>query len=393
MGDTPSSGHIYQTTQVLDNSELIQLIDKYLNGTASQLEEQMLVNFFDSYQEEKAWDETVLGPKPAMEQKLLAKIHQRLGKEKPAPRILLYRKFAAAAILILMLSGAAYLYLRSPGKRTEIAQVKPFKDIAPASGKAILTLSDGKEVLLDDVAAGKVSAGAIKTGNGKLEYRNTDQNMELSAATVYNTLTTPRGGQHYIRLADGTQAWLNAASSISFPVAFTGGGPRIVKITGEVYFEVAKDASRPFHVQYGDVDIQVLGTHFNVNAYSDEIFSKTTLLEGAVNISRAGQHLLLQPGQQAEAGSTTFSKNPNPDLEEVMAWRNGIFQLAGADVAEIMRQISRWYDIDIVYQGTVPQGHLVGDIPRTMTLSNVLEGLKLSGIHTKVEAGKIIVLP
>jgi len=205
-------------------------------------------------------------------------------------------------------------------------------------------------------------------------------------------LSTPRAAQYQLVLPDGSKVWLNAASSIHYPTAFAG-KERKVEITGEAYFEVAQDARLPFIVKTNGMEVKVLGTHFNVNAYEDEAMVRTTLLEGAVLMTKDAATALLQPGEQAQltkAGDLKLVHNA--DIAEAVAWKNGLFQLNSADVPAIMRQMARWYDVEIVYEEGVPDGHISGKVPRGMNLSQVLEIFEVSGVHFKIEGRKIIVL-
>lgn len=363
------------------------LVDKYLNGQADETEKKVLLEYInrmnntntrEEYTEAEVEDITA-----AMYPHLMAEIAGEQAKVITIKHKWFLR-VSVAAVFLLIATGGHWLmnHHRLPVPPSQIAQ----KDIIPGTNKAILRLANGKQILLEESAIGKISETAIKTSDGKLVYQ------QKAVAVSFNTLVTPRGGQHYVRLADGTEVWLNAASSITFPTAFTG-KTRVVTITGEVYFEVAKDKTRPFHVQYNDMDITVLGTHFNVMAYNDETSVKTTLLEGSLKVSRGYEEVLLQPGQQAELNNSELKKIANASMEETMAWRNGIFLLNSADVSTVMRQVSRWYNVEVVYKGGIPEGHLVGDIPRTMPLSKILEGLRMSGISCEIQGRKIIVTP
>jgi transmembrane sensor len=324
--------------------------------------------------------------------------------EIPIPSVHLVRRtrwWAAAAILILATTGG-YLWINRPQKElVKTADWHPAEhDIAPGGNKAILTLANGQNIILDSVHNGKLSlqgnASVNKTNSDKLVYIS----MEDSTGTdlVYNILTTPRGGQYQIVLQDGTNAWLNAASSITYPTTFTG-KERKVEITGEVYFEVAKNMNMPFKVVLpGNEEVEVLGTHFNINAYNDEVAVKTTLLEGSVKVIKDKTTTLLVPGQQAQflnftsdAGSMKVVKNA--DLEEVMAWKNGSFRLTSTDIPTIMRQVARWYDVEIVYEKGVPPGHITGEVPRNTSLSKVLDVFETSGVHFSIEGKKIIIKP
>jgi ferric-dicitrate binding protein FerR (iron transport regulator) len=231
----------------------------------------------------------------------------------------------------------------------------------------------------------------VKQSNGQLAYNT--QN-EKPTEVLYNTLTTPRGGQYQLVLPDGSKVWLNAASAISYPTAFTG-SERKVEIKGEAYFEIAKNTAMPFIVKVNDAQVQVLGTHFNINAYSDEDAIKTTLLEGAVKVTKDAASTLLKPGQQAILGrsSNEIRVQENTDLDAVLAWKNGYFSFNQTDLATIMRQIARWYDVDIVYSDKVPERRFGGEIPRNTNAAEVLKMLEESKVHFRIEGRKVIVLP
>jgi ferric-dicitrate binding protein FerR (iron transport regulator) len=207
----------------------------------------------------------------------------------------------------------------------------------------------------------------------------------------YNTLSTPRGGQYQLVLPDGSKVWLNASSSIHFPTAFAG-HERNVELTGEAYFEIAKNKQKPFHVNVNGMQVEVLGTHFNVNAYGDEGAIKTSLLEGSVKIKKGNISGLLKPGQQGVLKkNSTDLEIKNADMNEAIAWKNGLFEFDGADIKSIMREIGRWYDVDVVYAGKVPDRRFEGKISRDAQLSDVLKILALSNVKFSVEGKKIIV--
>jgi transmembrane sensor len=194
-------------------------------------------------------------------------------------------------------------------------------------------------------------------------------------------------------LSDGTDVWLNAASSITFPTAFTG-KERKVTVTGEVYFEVAKNKAKPFKVIANEAEIQVFGTHFNVNAYADEPATQTTLLEGSVKITRGSSTAMLEPGQQATLNkSGQMSIVEDADIEMVMAWKNGFTSFKSADIQSIMRQVSRWYNVDVYYEGNIPERKFTGDISRNANLSQLLRLLEVSKIHFTIEKNRLTVIP
>ena len=311
----------------------------------------------------------------------------------PVLRRMRFSRLAAACILGLVLSVTAYFLFRPISKETDVAITSSnvTHDVLPGKDKAVLLMADGSEILLDNTANGDLngnqSAKVIKE-NGLLTYQSNND----TTVTEYNTINTPRGGQYRLVLADGTKVWLNAASSLRFPASFTG-DKREVVLTGEGYFEVAKDASKPFFVQSGEMNVQVLGTHFNINAYGDEAALETTLLEGSVKVSSPGGVRTLAPGQQARIKEQTVQLVKDVDVEGVVAWKNGLFQLNSVDITTIMKQLSRWYDVEVKYEGEIPVAHISGKMSRALNLSQVLKVLEYSGIHCKIEGRTLVVLP
>jgi len=318
-------------------------------------------------------------------------------------------KWVAAASVILLVAGVLFLGHRSTPSKTAGNTLSA--DIPPGSNKAVLTLANGSTILLDSAHTGTLAqqgnAAVVKTDSGKLAYRVVAGNKPTAIA--YNELATPRGGQYQLVLPDGTKVWLNAASSIRYPTAFTG-SERKVEVTGEAYFEVHKNASQPFKVSFpGKEVIEVLGTSFNVNAYKDEAAMKTTLLDGSirvvedplvgVNTNKGKISVVLKPGQQAQlvVGANTNNGDGlkmvrDVDVKQVVAWKNGQFQLGATDFSALMRQISRWYDVDIVYEGQVPEKKFGGSINRNVNLSRLREVLHDYGIETGMEGQKLIIM-
>ena len=305
------------------------------------------------------------------------------------------RLVAAASILILITTGAYFWFSNNLKKeiiKTEIASKQVKNDIAPGTNKAVLTLGDGSTLILDDahkgIIADQSNTKVVKLNDGQLAY-----NAVKSKPTqiLYNTITTPRGGQYKLVLPDGSKVLLNAASSIHFPVAFIG-KERKVDITGEVYFEVTKNKSLPFKVSVNNMNIEVLGTHFNVMAYDNESLIKTTLLEGAVKVSKGNTQAMLSPGEQAQLdtqGKIKVDKSVN--INEAVAWMNGWFVFNATDIEDIMRQISRWYDVDVVYDGSISKETFTGMVNRNSNVSQVLKIMEQAGIKFKIEGRKIIV--
>lgn len=303
--------------------------------------------------------------------------------------------WVAASVLILLAEGAVVMLDINANRKEQHAQAT-IQDIAPGSNKAILTLGNGATIRLDSAGSQLIQQGdvTVRQTGAQLTYDVQGSNAGLT----YNTLTTPRGGQFRVQLPDGTLVWLNAASSLRYPTAFAG-KERTVEISGEAYFEVAAAAGRPFMVKIGETAaVEVLGTSFNVNAYPDETGIHTTLLKGAVRVAtlHTGAHALLQPGQQAqiagsqpEAGIKIIS---NANISQIMAWKNGLFNFENAGLQEVMRQLARWYDLQVVYENGVPDMYFEGEMSREMSLSQVLAGLQQTGVRFRIEEGRRLVV-
>ena len=303
-------------------------------------------------------------------------------------------KAAAAALIISIFGVAAHYYLITPKQKTLAkSQVHLKSEIVPGVNKAVLTLSDGSNVILDDVNNVQVaSQGGMqitKLANGQLLYKKIS---ELHTKVVYNTLTTPRGGQYTIILPDGSQVWLNAASSITYPTFFSD-SERRVELTGEAYFEIAHNAKKPFKVTFNGLEVKVLGTHFNINSYKEEKTSNTTLIEGSVSISKGDANVILKSGDQAQVGnSDKITVIDNVDVNNILAWKNGYFSFDKSDLKLIMRQISRWYDVDISFEGELPKRVFYGKINRNSNISDVLKILHECKVDFRFEGRKLIVL-
>lgn len=310
--------------------------------------------------------------------------------------------YAAAAIIILFVASTAILKLVDKKSIDQVATAIEVQDIQPGGDKATLTLADGKVILLDSAANGILTkqgnAQVVKLNNGQLVYNTSGE----SAKSLYNKVSTPRGGQYSLVLADGTRVWLNAESSLRFPAAFTG-NERRVELIGEAYFEVEKNASMPFKVMIqGKGEIEVLGTRFNVNSYSDESSVKTTLLEGKVKITPVEGNVVnkkfatyLSPDHQATISSNgEVSVEAVTNADNIIAWKNGKFNFGeGADITDIMRQVSRWYDVDVEYQGAV-NARIGGVISRDVSVSKVLDMLEMTGaLKFEIQGRKVIVKP
>ena len=336
---------------------------------------------------------------------ILAKLEARLplvlagNKQHSASVVSIFRRKwfrYAAAIIILLGIGLFFITSGKQGnsEKPTIAR-STGADIEPGKQGAILTLIDGSKMLLDSLGNGVVTTQngtKVLLQNGQLIYKTGNSSK---AAIGYNTMATPKGRQFQLVLPDGSKVWLNAASSIKYPTVFTG-NERKIEVTGEAYFEVVKDPASPFRVKVSDeTEVEVLGTHFNVNSYKNEESINTTLLEGSVSVKNSSGKLILQPGQQARvAGNEKIKLFAEVDVEKVMAWKNGVFNFEDATLEEVMRQLERWYDIDVVYEKNIPRLEFYGKMGRDLSLATVLRGLEKSNVHFRIEEGrKLVVLP
>jgi len=267
---------------------------------------------------------------------------------------------------------------------------------APDKSKATLTLAGGQQILLDQAQSGTLATEngmrVVKEKDGQLAYERTGAS---NMPTAYNTLNNPRGSRVVtLTLPDGTRVWMNAGTSLTYPTAFAA-NERKVALTGEAYFEVAKDPRKPFSVHFVSAgregNVEVLGTHFNINAYDDEPAVNTTLLEGAVKVKSELGNIILKPGEQASLSHSSQTSHPIP-VQTVMAWKNGLFDYKRSDITEVLRDAARWYDIDIVYAGNRPNDTFTGGIDRTATLTELLTILQMTGVRFKLEGRKLIVL-
>jgi transmembrane sensor len=390
----------------MTKDDFIKLYEKNLTGDCTPEEKKMLEEYDDGFSlKEVSWDEELLGPKEEIAEAMYVPIQAGMTAAGQARVRRIFRmriRVAAAAILLPLVLGGVYLWSRH-GPDTGNAVTSSLKDrfkndVRPGGDKAILTLANGSSIALDSSGKGLLArqgnASVVKTNNGQLSYV-VDRAVE--APVSYNTISTPRGGQYEVVLPDGSKAWLNAASSLRFPTAFTG-RERRVELTGEGYFEIAKDASRPFKVaitgRAGAPEIEVLGTEFNVMAYADETSVNTTLVSGSVKLKNADQAWLLKPGQQARLKTDgAVNLDESADVDAATAWKNGRFELNG-NIKDVMRQIARWYDVQVKYEGNVSDKALGGAISRKANVSEILKIFEMTGsIHFIIDGKTITVEP
>ena len=386
----------------MQQGEFLQLIDKYLAGQATAADKEQLLNFFESFQgDTDEWDEIVLGVKQELEDRMLSNIRQAIvepvaNKGPKVIRLHFFRNVAAAVILLAVSGTAVYHWCIKHEQQQLAVQNKAVvkHDVDPGDNRAVLTLANGSKLILDSAKIGLLNQSGNtsinKTQDGQVVY-TADKDQQPNGPVAYNTISTPRGGQYRVVLPDGSKVWLNSASSLKFPTAFTG-IERDVELTGEGYFEVAKNKAKPFNVKVKDINVAVLGTHFNIMAYNDEADVKTTLLEGSVKLTQGNTSNLLKSGQQGIINDKNI-KIIDVDTDEAVAWKNGFFDFERANIQDIMKQLSRWYGTEVIYEGKIPDDEFVGKISRDVKLSQVLHILELSHVRFRIENKKIIVAP
>jgi len=294
------------------------------------------------------------------------------------------KRFAVAASILIIISVGYFMFRPTASTRAVVLNTKNTKTelIMPGGSKATLTLSGGNKIILDSAGIGLLTkqggANVVKLSNGQLQYLpGQSANQEI----VYNTMSTPVGGIYEVILPDGSKVWLNSSSSVTYPTSLSG-NERRVKITGEAYFEVAHDKTKPFHVSVNEMDVEVLGTHFDINSYDNEPSIKTTLLEGKVKVSKGGSEVLITPGEQVVAGKSTNElsiKKDGVNLDKVVAWKNGKFIFLDDDINDIMRQLERWYGVSVTYHKNVTTEEFDGVISRNVNISQILDMLEKSG--------------
>jgi transmembrane sensor len=372
-------------TVYMDKEEIKGLLDKYNSGQATNEEKALLESWYIKNTNEKPLDLSA--------EEIVEDIQEVFGSlPKPRYHAALWLRIAAAASIILCISIGGYFLIQEKQSTQQTAQTH---DIAPGGNRAILTLSNGSTIDLSAAKNGKLTnQGSMvinKNTNGQIVYADSE-NDSPSQNDGFNIATTPRGGQYQLVLADGTKVWLNAASSIKYPVAFNG-NERKVELTGEAYFEVAHNKEKPFRVISNGQEVEVLGTHFNINAYSDESAIKTTLLEGRVKVTSGEKSKMLKPGEQAQLDNGNILV-ADVDVDDVVAWKNGFITFKNADIKSIMRQLARWYDVEVKFTGNISElRSFTGDMPRNSRLSEVLKALELSNINFKIDGNKVTVSP
>lgn len=383
----------------MTREEYNALYEKYLSGNCTSEEKKAIEYYQDNIDLEKNhWNKDRMGEQEVLKETIHTELMASIARRERIQVLKIRTWYAAAAAIILILSSG--LYFNSLRKNVPVltkTESPRFKnDVLPGNNRAILTLDDGSQINLDEarngVLASENNTNIRKTGSGQLEYSIDNNPIE---SIKYNTLSTPMGGQYQLALPDGSRVWLNSGSSIRFPTAFIG-KERIVELKGEAFFDIKENKKMPFIVHTSNsMDIRVLGTQFNVMAYDDEKNINTTLIEGSVQILKESGTALLEPGQAAILNKGTGKiRIAAADIEEAVAWKNGYFIFSNENIESIMRKVSRWYNVDVDYQGNLNNKDFVGTISRDKNISELLKMLELTGaIHFKVEGRRVTVMP
>lgn len=384
----------------MDKEKFLQLATKISEGSATDADVALYnacISYFEN--ENIVWDEKLMGNKEFIENE----ISQRINKHINYPiahgniRSIYVRIASVAAVLCLITFTIFYLYQNKQLNKS-VAKTKASgsrsTDIKPGGNKALLTLANGTSIDLNTIPAGTLihqsNSELSKTAGGQLVCNVSNKYADpQNSITSYNTLSTPRGGQYQIVLPDGSKVWLNSVSSLRFPVAFTK-NYRKVELSGEAYFEVAKNKNAPFIISVNKHEIEVIGTSFNISAYSVKT-TKTTLIAGLVKVKKGNNSRIIKPGEKAIVNE--LIEVSDADTEQDVAWKNGLMSFNNEDIRSIMLEVSRWYDVEVVYTGKVPERKFTGEITRNARLSELLKILELSDINFKIDDRRIIISP
>lgn len=382
----------------MNKEEFILLITRYREGNASELEEQQLINYFSSFQQ--PWDEEAFGSKAESVSRIKEQLLTKINKEgtvvsiKPVHKMHFIRRFRwAAAAVFVLLSGMLYYTWLSKSSSDEHNEIAA-STIEPGREGAKLKLSDGRIVMIDSLNDGLIATDgsvSVYKENGKIVYKGRAEEV------IYNEIVTDNGRQWSAQLPDGSTVWLNAASSLRYPLQFKG-NERLVTMTGEASFNVVHNDKQPFRVQVRDQMVEDIGTEFNINAYDNEARIITTVIEGVASVRIGKESVIVNAGKEASQENGLLAVR-EADTDQAIAWRKGLFDFNGADIRAVGRQLERWYNIKVVYEGNLSNYRFGGDTYRNNNLQEVLKVLELSGVKFRLEAGegtsvaKLIVLP
>lgn len=390
----------------MQKEEVRELVEKYLHNTASREEEERLLQWYWKESSlESEWELNNSQTENELKSMIYAKIikHDEIDTGSNFKSKSKFSRLRVPLLFMAVVIIGTYFYTSRVQKENTdqvVASIKP-NDILPGGSRAILTLADGRKIELDESENGVlVNQGSIKVhknSDGIIEYTFSKQERKDIAVSgkaepVYNTIETPVGGKYQLNLADGTKVWLNSSSSLRFPIFFSDDN-REVELKGEAYFEVSKDFKRKFSVRSGIQTVEVLGTQFNINAYSDEKSIKTTLFEGEIRVIdlKTNDSKLLKPGEQSNVDQSIQIKRIDTQAE--IAWKEGYFYFKKADIQTVMRQLGRWYGVTTRYEGNIPVNHFSGSISNSLTLLEVLEILEKSDIHFSLDGKEVVVMP
>lgn len=385
----------------MTEEQYLSLCEKYFKGDCTPEEIALIKNYQDEWGiANSLWDYSAMGDKNRIKDLLEIRLQNSLREQKTKVIYLKQWKFVAvAASVLLFISAGLYLFVKKNAREAVYTvnhnNDNPVPDIQPGTNKAILTLSTGKSIVLDSAKNGLLSqqgnAAISKSANGLVVKNGADDKSEIQ--TAFNTITIPRGGKYNIVLPDGTSVWLNSSSSLTFPTMFIG-SERKVSLTGEAYFEVAKNKAMPFKINVNNKQVvEVLGTHFNISAYTDEAAITTTLLEGSVKVNYKNTSSLLKPGQMAVNDPLQGITVKDANIDEVMAWKNDMFLFSNENITTIMKKVSRWYDVDVTFKGDMTNVNFDGNYSRSKTLTNLLKNIELMDkVHFVVEGRRITII-
>lgn len=386
----------------MDQANFIRIIERYEKGEASEAEQALLESWYFHYGNETA-DTGQKMDYDAIQRSIWQQLSGQPQFKPKKTTFLLWHKLVASAAVIFLVAGVYFFYTSQ--HQRNVSSSGYANDIAPGKVGATLTLASGKKIRLGDVANGKIASEAgitvSKTIDGQVVYEMKADEHITSGHAAMNTLTTAKGETYIVTLPDQSRVWLNAASSLTYPASLNERGLRRVRLEGEAYFEVAKDKKRPFVVESRNQVVTVLGTHFNINSYRNERAVKTALLEGSVKVNPVTGYgnimkdieRVLKPGQQSSLDGKHVIEVEEANLDEVLAWKDGFFRFNGENVQSIMRKLSRWYDIEVVYEGDMSTEVYYGKVSRSKNISAVLKVLEKSqGVHFKIEGRRVTVL-
>jgi len=371
------------------------LVQKYLNGTATPKERELLDSWYRRQQQNtQVWEAESVDEEQLVKEEMFNNIKKRIAPNRSRKFIPdFYRYVAAASIIVALVSTGFFFYKSSRIISSDSMAIEQVV-IAPGTNGAILTLADGKKLKFGNHAFVPVNQGSLAAisnySDGLLQYKNSHR--QVGKRFVYNTLTTPHGNKFALVLSDGTKVFLNAGSTLQYPETFNG-SERLVKLTGEAYFEVVHNTKSPFRVQVKDQIIEDIGTAFNVSAYNDEESATVTLVEGSVKLIKNENEVILKPGQKAltSDGSRAISVKP-ANFESELAWRSDLFHFEDVQLPVVLKQIARWYDLEIAYEGSIPSKTINGEIYRNMNGAQVLTILKNLGVNFKLDGKKLIIV-